>query len=358
MSPRLDYVPARWLPGAHAMTIYAHFSRPWPRPPQRRERWELPDADFLDVDRTPALGGRSDAPLLVVLHGLESSSRAPYVRGLVALARRNGLASLAVNFRGCSGEPNRLPRFYHSGETGDLDLVVRRLVAEAPGRPLVLTGFSLGGNVLVKWLGERGDDLPSEVQGGVAVSPPLDLSVCAHALDGPGLWNGLYRRRFIGQLRSKVLRKSRRMPGAFDLPAVRAARTFSDFDGALTAPLHGFASAEDYWSRSSCGRFVAGVRRPLLLLVAEDDPIAPPDATSVAAARANPDVTLEMTPAGGHVGFVGGSPIRRSFWAERRTVEFLSGIASSAAARPGATPPRAGPRGPGTPRAVDGRQGA
>lgn len=339
MSPRLEYAPARWLPGAHAMTIYAHFSRPWPRPPQRRERWELPDGDFLDVDRTPAAGGAAGAPLLVVLHGLESSSRAPYVRGLVARARRAGLASLAVNFRGCSGEPNRLPRFYHSGETGDLDHVVRRLVAEAPGRPLVLAGFSLGGNVLVKWLGERGGDLPAEVRGGVAISPPLDLSVCAHALDAPGFWNGLYRRRFIGQLRRKVLRKARRMPGAFDLPAVRAARTFSGFDGALTAPLHGFASAEDYWSRSSCGRFVAEVRRPLLLLVAGDDPIAPPDAASVATARANPEVALEMTATGGHVGFVGGSPLRRTFWAERRAVEFLSGIATGAGARP----PRVGP---------------
>jgi len=347
MNPRLEYAPARWLPGAHAMTIYAHFSRPWPRPPQRRERWELQDGDFLDVDRTPAEGAGADAPLLVVLHGLESSSRAPYVRGLVSLARRHGLAALAVNFRGCSGELNRLPRFYHSGETGDLGTVVGRLVAEAPGRPLVLAGFSLGGNVLVKWLGERGDDLPAEVRAGVAISPPLDLSICAQALDGPGFWNWLYRQRFIGQLRSKVLRKARRMPGAFALPAVRAARTFSEFDGVLTAPLHGFASADDYWSRSSCGRFLAGVRRPLLVLVAEDDPIAPPDASSIAAARANPAIALELTAEGGHVGFVGGSPLRRSFWSERRAVEFLS-MALGAGGEPArAGPPRSGDGTPG-----------
>jgi predicted alpha/beta-fold hydrolase len=310
------------------MTIFASFSRVWPRPPQRRERWELPDGDFVDVDRTPAQGaGAAGAPTLVVLHGLESSSRASYVRGLVALARTRGISSLAVNFRGCSGELNRLPRFYHSGETGDLGWVVERLVREAPGRPIVLAGFSLGGNVLVKWLGERGEDLPPEVRAGAAISPPFDLATCARALDGPGFWNRVYRDRFLRQLRDKVLRKARVMPGVFDLPAVRAARTFAAFDGVVTARLHGFASAEDYWARSSCARFLGGVRRPLLAIAAEDDPIAPVDATSIAAARDNPAVTLEVTPAGGHVGFVAGSPFWPSFWAERRAIDFLAAAA-------------------------------
>ncbi|MFT3915852.1 MAG: alpha/beta fold hydrolase [Anaeromyxobacteraceae bacterium] len=317
-----DYAPARWLPGAHTMTVYASVARPFPRPPQVRERWELPDGDFLDVDRTP--GDGPDAPVLVVLHGLEGSSRAPYVRGLVAVARARGLAAVAVNFRGCSGEENRHARFYHSGETGDVGHVVARLAAERPGRPLLLAGFSLGGNVTAKYLGERGDDLPAELGAAVAISPPLDLSRCARALDAPGFWNLVYRERFLRRLRGKALAKAPRFPEIFDVPAIRAARTFSDFDGVVTARIHGYASAEDYWQRCSSGRFLAGVRRPLLAICAEDDPIAPVDARSVEAARANPAVTLEVTPAGGHVGFVSGFPFWPSFWAERRAVEFLA----------------------------------
>jgi len=322
MSDRPDYAPARWLPGAHAMTVYASVAPVRPRPPQARERWELPDGDFLDVDRTA--GDGPDAPVLVVLHGLEGSSRAPYVRGLVAAARARGLASVAVNFRGCSGEENRLARFYHSGETGDVGLVLDRLAAERPGRPLVLAGFSLGGNVTAKYLGERGEALPPELRAAAAISPPLDLSRCANALDAPGFWNLVYRERFLRRLREKALAKAPRFPEVFDVPAIRAARTFSAFDGVVTARIHGFASAEDYWRRCSSGGFLAGVRRPLLALCAGNDPIAPVDEDSLAAARANPAVTLEVTAAGGHVGFVAGSPLRPSFWAEARVVEFLA----------------------------------
>jgi uncharacterized protein len=318
----MDYAPARWLPGAHAMTVFASLVRLRPGPRARRERWELPDGDFLDVDRLGAPA--ADAPALVVLHGLEGSSRAPYVRGLGALALRAGLAPVAVNFRGCSGAPNRLPRFYHSGDTGDLDHVVRRLAAERPGRPILLAGFSLGGNVVVKYLGERGDDLPAEVRGGAAISPPFDLGRAAAALDAPGFWNRVYRERFLRRLREKALEKARRFPGAIDAAAVRAARTFAAFDGAVTAPLHGFASAEVYWTTSSGARFVPGVRRPLLLVAAVDDPIVPGDTVPVEAARANPAITLVATQAGGHVGFVAGSPFWPSFWAEARAAAFLA----------------------------------
>jgi predicted alpha/beta-fold hydrolase len=322
MTGHRPYVPARWLPGAHAMTVFARVARPWPRPPQRRERWELPDGDFLDVDRTPGPG--PDAPVLVVLHGLEGSSRAPYVRGLVAGASRHGLSTVAVNFRGCSGEENRLPRFYHSGETGDLAHVVDRLTSERPGRPLLLAGFSLGANVTAKWLGERGDALPAELRAAAAISPPFDLAACARALDGPGFWNLVYRERFLRQLREKALAKAPRFPGLFDVPAIRSARTFAAFDGVVTARLHGYASAEDYWQRCSSGRFLPGVRRPLLALTASDDPIAPLDPASAAAARANPAVSLEVTRRGGHVGFVAGGPLSPCYWAEERALAFLA----------------------------------
>lgn len=306
------------------MTVFASVARPLPRPRVARERWELPDGDFLDVDR---LGGpAADAPVLVVCHGLEGSSRAPYVRGLLSAARARGLAALAVNFRGCSGEPNRLPRFYHSGDTGDLAQVVARLVAERPGRPVVLSGFSLGGNVVVKYLGERGDDLPAEVRGAAVISVPFDLARSAAAIDGPGAWSWIYRERFLRRLRAKALAKARRFPDRLDAAAIRAAASFSAFDGAVTAPLHGFASARAYWAACSSGAFVAGVRRPLLALAALDDPMVPADTLPLDAASANPCVELLVTPTGGHVGFVAGR-LRPSFWAEARAAAFLAGLA-------------------------------
>jgi len=321
------FQPARWLPGPHLATVFASVARPLVRPCYRRERWELPDGDFLDVDR---IDGPPAAPLLVVSHGLEGSSRAPYARGLAAEAARRGLAVAAWNFRGCSGTPNRLLRQYHSGDTEDLSQVVARLAAEAPGRTLFLCGFSLGANQIVKWLGERGDDLPPEVRAAAAVSTPFDLAACARALDGEGLWPWLYRERFLRRLRRKALAKAREHPAAIDAARVRRARTFSDYDALVTAPVHGFAGAEDYWHKSSSGEFVGAVRRPLLLLSAADDPLVPRSSLPEAAARGNPSVTLEITAAGGHVAFVAGPPWSPRYWAEARVLDFFSAAAGSA----------------------------
>jgi predicted alpha/beta-fold hydrolase len=322
------YVPARWLPGGHAMTVFANLARVLPRPRAARERWELPDGDFLDLDRHSA--GGPDAPLLVVCHGLEGSSRAPYVRGLAAVARGRGLSVLALNFRGCSGEPNRLARFYHSGETGDLDAVVRREAARRPGRPILLAGFSLGGNVVAKYLADLGEAAPPEVRAAAVISVPFDLARSARALDGPGTMMWVYRERFLRRLRRKALAKAGRFPEAFDVAAIRAARTFAAYDAAVTAPLHGFASAEDYWTRCSSGPRLGGVRRPLLALSSLDDPMVPAEALPLEAARANPFVTLEVTDAGGHVAFVGGWPFWPSYWAEARAVDFVARHARAA----------------------------
>ncbi len=334
----MTYAPARWLPSAHAMTVFGSVARVFPRPRGRRERWELPDGDFLDVDRyepDPTGDDPRDAPVVIVCHGLEGSSRAGYVRGLVAMALSRGLAALALNFRGCSGEPNRLARFYHSGETGDLALAIDRVAAERPGRPVLLAGFSLGGNVVVKYLGERGDAVPAQVRGALAISVPFDLAACARAIDGPGFWSLVYRARFMRRLRRKAAEKARRFPAAFDGAAAARARTFAAFDAAVTAPLHGVASADAYWEACSARRFLGGVRRPLLAISSLDDPIVPAAAVPVAEARANPAVALETTAAGGHVAFVGGWPFRPSFWAERRGVEFLAALAAGAtSARP------------------------
>jgi hypothetical protein len=317
-----SYVAPGWLPNRHLMTIYASVARLPERLPIARERWELPDGDFLDVDRLA--GPRPDAPLLLVLHGLEGSSRSGYVRGLLARARARGLAGLALNFRGCSGEPNRLARFYHSGDTGDLAHALERLTSEQPGRPIVLAGFSLGGNVVAKFLGERGEDLPGELKAASVVSVPFDLLACSRALDGPGLPAWIYRQRFLRKLRAKSLAKARRFPGAFDLPRLRAARLLRDFDDAVTAPLHGFASAEDYYARSSSGRLLDGVARPLQILAAEDDPFIPTEALPLAAAKTNPRIQLEVSHAGGHVGFVDGPPWRPRRFAEERAAAWLA----------------------------------
>ena len=309
------YEPARWLSGPHLMTIFGPLFRPGPRVPVRRERWELSDGDFVDVDR---MAGPDGAPLLLALHGLEGSSSAHYIRGLVAQARRRRWRALALNFRGCSGDMNRLVRSYHSGETGDLSEMVRRARGEADR--IVLAGCSLGGNVLVKWLGEQGDSVPREVKAAVALSVPFDLALSAATLDGPGFWTWVYRTRFLRSLKRKALEKLRKFPGAADERRVRRARTLFDFDDALAARVHGFVSAPDYYAQSSSGPYVERVRLPLLLLSAADDPFIP---ARCFPRPANPFVEVELSPRGGHLGFVEGPIWKPRFYAERRAIAFL-----------------------------------
>jgi predicted alpha/beta-fold hydrolase len=312
------FEPAVWLRGRHAQTVFGTLFRPGPRPPVRRERWELSDGDFLDVDR---MEGPASAPLLVVLHGLEGSSSSHYVRGLLAQACCRGWRGLAMNFRSCSGEPNRLLRSYHSGETGDAGEAIRRARAESPDAPLFCAGCSLGGNVLVKWLGEQGDAAP--VRAAAALSVPFDLALCADALDGPGAMAWVYRTRFLRTLKGKALEKAGRFPERLDLDEVREARTLREFDEAITGPVHGFAGATDYYAQSSSGPYVGRVRVPLLLVSAEDDPFIPPSCLPRAAASENRFVTLETWQRGGHLGFVGGPWLPR-FYAEERAIEFLA----------------------------------
>jgi len=312
------FEPASWLRGRHAQTVFGTLFRPGPRVPVRRERWELSDGDFLDVDR---MQGPASAPLLVVLHGLEGSSSSHYVRGLLAQARARGWRGLAMNFRSCSGEPNRLLRSYHSGETGDAGEAIRRAHAESPQAPLLCAGCSLGGNVLVKWLGEQGE--AAKVAAAAALSVPFDLALCADALDGPGAMAWVYRTRFLRSLKAKALDKAGRFPQRLDVEKVRAARTLREFDEAITGPVHGFAGATDYYAQSSSGPYVSRVRTPLLLLSAEDDPFIPPQCLPRDAAEENRLVTLETLPRGGHLGFVAG-PLLPSYWAERRAIEFLA----------------------------------
>ena len=271
------------------------------------------DLDWLDG---PAAG-----PLVLVLHGLEGSTRSHYVTGVLHHVRARGWRGVVLNFRSCSGELNRLPRFYHSGDTADLATVVSLLVERQPGVCLGVVGVSIGGNVLLKWLGECETDAPSQVAAAVAISVPFDLTLCAEALDR-GFRRAVYTENFMRSLRRKVLDKARQFPGFVDLDAVRRARTFRAYDRAVTAPLHGFADERDYWMRASSGPYLGRIRRPTLLINALDDPFVPE--ASLPDPRALPsDVVAEFVPRGGHVGFVEGPPWRSASWAERRAVEFL-----------------------------------
>jgi hypothetical protein len=284
-----------------------------------RERFETPDGDFVDVDWLP---GRPDAPLLLVLHGLEGTARSHYIGGLFDQAAARGWRAGVLYFRSCSGEMNRLPRFYHSGDTGDLDHVLRAVTGREPGVRVGVVGISIGGNVLLKWLGEQGTAAPEPLVGAVAISVPFDLAACARVMD-QGLQKVLYTASFMRSFREKTRAKARAHPGFVDVPAALRARTFAAYDRAVTAPLHGFADEVDYWRRASSGPYLTRIRRPTLLISALDDPFIPrsslPDPRELP-----PAVRAEFVPIGGHVGFVEGLPWRASSWAERRAVEFLA----------------------------------
>lgn len=316
------YRPAWWVPGGHAQTLWGKFLRPRPPLPTRTERWTTPDGDFLDVHRleSPA----SDAPRLLFLHGLEGTIRSHYVAGFFGEARRRGWAADLMIFRGCGDEPNRAPRFYHSGETTDLAFALDRVITESPERPIVLAGVSLGGNVLLKYLGERGRDVASQVRAAAAISVPFDLERGArHISTG---FSRIYDRHFLRTLREKAFAKLERYPGLFDPGALERAGSIFEFDDAVTAPVHGFADAHDYYSRSSSLGFLHLIQVPTFLLSSVDDPFLPEDVLDQvrAIAAENPRLSLEFTERGGHVGFVSGRvPWRPFYYAEWRACEYL-----------------------------------
>ena len=260
---------------------------------------------------------------MVVLHGLEGSSRSPQVLGILREARRRGWGGVAMNFRGCSGEPNRLGRSYHGGDTGDLAWVIARVRAEHPSSPIVCVGFSLGGNVLLKYLGERGEQLPEQVRAAAAVSAPVDLARSAHALEHG--FSRVYGNRLVGSLKRKTLQKLARDPDLVDAKALRAVRTLAEFDDLVTGPVHGFKDAKDYWTQSSSAAFLPRIRRPTLLINAKDDPFLPAEALPVRAVSENPFLSAEFPASGGHLGFLEGRwPWAPTAWAEVRAAEFLA----------------------------------
>ena len=281
-----------------------------------RERLELPDGDFLDIDwTTPTKGLR-----VLLLHGLEGSLDSHYTGGLLDCLKAHGYTAGLMYFRGRSGEPNRLARSYHSGDTGDLDYVVRHLQTRHPQQALALVGFSLGGNVLLKWLGEQGTS--AQITTAVAVSVPFDLDAAARQLDS-GL-SRIYRRHLLSKLRESIRLKANVAPVSFPLSQLSRLRTFHAFDNAITAPLHGFKDVYDYYQQSSSKQFLAQIRTPTLILQSVDDPFLPPGALP-GGHELSDDITLELSSHGGHVGFVAGnSPGTAHYWLEQRIVQHLA----------------------------------
>ncbi len=317
--------PAWWCPGPHFQTSYRRVFGRTPAFPLRRERWETPDDDFLDLDfldPAPDEQDTSHRPLVLLLHGLEGSSRSKYILGMLSEIRKQRWTGIALNFRSCSGEINRQSRFYHSGETTDLNWVVQKLIERYPSRPLFIVGFSLGGSVLLKWLGENGDRIPPQLRSSVSISVPYDLGVAARLIS-LGV-SRIYGSVFLKTLRQKAARKAEMFPGIVDPRRVLRINSYVDFDNEVTAPFHGFRDGADYWNTCSAKTFLDGIRRPTLVISAEDDPFSPGELIPTKVINDSKWLSGEIYASGGHVGFIGGSwPWAPAYWLEQRTMAYL-----------------------------------
>lgn len=309
-----DYDPPWPFRNGHVQTIYAGLFRRVDAVHYERERIDTPDGDFLDLDWARIGSDR----LAILSHGLEGSTQSGYMLGMTRALQRRGWDVLAWNYRGCSGEVNRLPRSYHSGATDDLGTLISTAVPEY--RHAALIGFSLGGNLTLKYLGENGSDLDGRIRSAVAISAPCDLAAGADHMARPS--NAAYMQRFMGSLRQKVLEKAAAHPGVIDTAGIERMRSFHEFDERYTAPLHGFADAEDYWRRCSSIHFISDIAVPTLIVNAIDDPLLPESCYPVELARDHPYVHLCTPHFGGHLGFVA-QDRGSEYWSERRAAEFL-----------------------------------
>ena len=323
------YRAPRWLPGGHAQTIIASTWAACPEVRYWRDRWETPDFDFIELDwlESPAsatqelkLNQADETPLVVLFHGLEGDSNSPYARALMHAVSACGWRGVVVHFRGCGGEINRLPRAYHSGDRAEIDWILRRFRSMRSG-PLYVVGVSLGGNALLKWLGEQGEHARTVVTRVAAICAPVDLAAAGDAL-GRG-FNLIYTRRFLTTMKAKTLAKMKRYPALCDRRSMLAASTLRAFDDLVTAPLHGFNGVADYYARASSKPFLKSIAVPTLALNARNDPFLPaqflPTAQEVSAR-----VVLETPDTGGHVGFVTGRFPGNIAWLPQRTLRFFN----------------------------------
>lgn len=316
-----DFVPPFWLPNGHLQSIYPALFRKIIGIDYKRERIVTPDSDFLDLDWSfakPQSGNKNS--LVILSHGLEGNSTRQYILGMVRLLNQRGYDCLAWNFRSCSGEMNTTSGFYHSGATEDLELVVNEALKKEY-KEINLIGFSLGGNLTLKYLGERGANLNSIIKKAIVFSVPMDLKACSLAIIKRE--NRVYMHRFLRTLRPKIDEKSRLFPGSVSLDDYQHVRTLYDFDHIYTAPLHGFESADDYYEKCSSMHFVDQISIPTLIVNAENDPIVPYSSLPLNLISSLSYVFLEPSVQGGHCGFRPSKLFNGVYWSESRALHFL-----------------------------------
>ncbi len=311
-----NYRPPPFFRNGHAQTIFPSLFRIVWDIRYRRERIGTPDGDFLDLDWS-CVGSRR---LAILSHGLEGHTHRAYMRGMVRALNRAHIDALAWNYRGCSGEPNRLLRMYHNGSFDDLHHVLLHAAATGNYQDVFLIGFSMGGNLTMLYLGKQAGQIPPWVKGAVGFSVACDLADASRQLDRRV--NALYMQRFLKSLHLKIKAKQAHFPTDLDDTDYHKIKTFRQFDDRYTAPIHGFADAADYWRRCSCRPWLTKIKIPVLLVNALDDPILADGCYPVDECRQNPHVTLETPRHGGHVGFVAFNSNGR-YWSEQRTLEFI-----------------------------------
>ncbi|HME60549.1 MAG TPA: alpha/beta fold hydrolase [Candidatus Binatia bacterium] len=315
-----DYRAPWWLPGGHLQTIYARSLGKNFAVPYRRERWRTPDDDFIELDWVDSEA--DDGALVVLFHGLEGCSQSHYATSLMARLTHGGWRGVVPHFRGCAAEANSLPRSYHAGDSQEIDWILRRFKDQNPQRDIYVAAISLGGNMLLKWLGERGDAAREIVARAVAVSAPLDLHAAARQLDC-GFKKILYTRYFLQSMRPKVLEKISTHALDIDPRAVRACSTFRGIDDLYTAPFHGFKNADHYWTSTSSKPWLKAIRVPTLVINARNDPFLPESALP-SADDVSDAVRLDFPREGGHVGFVTGKYPGNLEWLPKRTIQFFA----------------------------------
>lgn len=310
-----SFKPAWWLPGPHLQTIWPTFKNNKLNLSLRRERIELPDGDFIDID----WAGPEKGPIVLLLHGVAGNIDSPYLKRSLSVCVENGWRAALMYFRGCSGDTNRLPRYYHSGETGDFNYISYFLQKREPNTPIACVGFSLGGNVLLKWLGEN--QLQFRLKAGVAISVPFELQKAAARIN-QGI-SRAYQWYLLREMRNMVKQKCAQMPMPINTQIIDSLNTFWDYDTHITAPLHGFKNANEYYEKSSSRQYLPFIKTPTLILHAYDDPFIPPEA--IPEENELPTcVQLKVVKQGGHVGFVcGENPWRAKYWFEEQITHYL-----------------------------------
>jgi uncharacterized protein len=314
-----DYTPSYFFKNHHLNTFYPALFRSSKGVDFQRVRYELLENDFFDVDWSFTKKEPTTDRLVICIHGLEGNARRPYMAGMMRRFNREGIDAVGINLRGCSGEPNRLLQGYHSGHTADLDFLIQTIIRENKYKDITLVGFSVGGNIALKYGGEKGDMLPPPIRRIIAFSVPCDLKSCSLEFEKPN--NRFYQWQFLVTLKQKARIQNARFPNRFNLDKVLTAKYFRQFDDYYTAPINGFKDAEDYWEKASCQHHLPNIKIPSLLVSAVDDSFLADTCYPQDFAASSDLFHLEMPRFGGHLGFM--SPDTEGvFWTEKRAIEF------------------------------------